>query len=141
MKFKSPTLAEQYERTSPKLRAKCSEFEAWSASNGLPEPVATHIIRTVQEQEDIYWPLIKKSDPSITEQQAKSAARTRFSWHLHGCAVDFREYIYTPTQLRMVLDWFRANARGPEWEFLFHDVGRGKHLHLGVRDHARVGSL
>jgi hypothetical protein len=141
MRFKSPELMTQYVKLQPTLLRLCEDFVKWSWENGLPAPVATHIQRTRKMQEDIYWRLIMAQVKGMTEAEARAKARDKFSWHFVLCAIDFREYIYTPEQMAKVLDWFKRRTMTAEWEFLYHDVGRGKHLHVGIRDHQYAKSI
>lgn len=135
MKYKSPILEQEYKALHPQLRTVMEQLETFSAENGLPEPVATHIRRTRKGQEDIYWRSVLAANPSMTEAQARTAASKRFSWHLVNCAIDLRDYIYTKQQVTKLLAWLRQRCPAPTFEVLYHDVGRGQHLHVGIRDH------
>lgn len=51
----------------PDLRLLLNDFDVWSKYDGLPEPTLTEVIRTLQEQEDIYFrrskDLLKSLEP------------------------------------------------------------------------------
>lgn len=135
MLFKSPELAVQFVRVHPVLKTLLAAFGNFCDQQGFPEPVATHILRVRDQQEDIYWRIIHtQAKGELTEAQSRNQARHRFTWHFVFCAVDLRDYIYTKEQLAVLLGWLRRNTIEPQWELLYHDVGRGKHLHIGIRD-------
>lgn len=156
MKFKIPTMADDFLRVHPDVQDLARLFESWSRDQGLPEPVVTDVIRTKSQQRAIYVPyaqeLIADFEGGVPMQDNDRAlaiklmdlnddgiaqwAEQRFSWHLVGCAVDLRSRDYTAPQLAAVLGWFRRMALPPTFEFLEHDVGRGDHMHLGRRDFA-----
>lgn len=137
MKYKSERIEAEYKTLHPKLREMLVHLETYTRARGYPEPVITHALRTRKEQIHIYWKAeLKKATSPITDAEAKIAAGNRFTWHFHRCAVDLRDYIYTPAQARDVVNWLRANCPASTWEILYHDVGRGNHLHIGIRDRA-----
>jgi hypothetical protein len=136
------------------------EFEEFSASNGLPEPLFTEVIRLRAEQIRIYVKHWKKlvailvGNGKLTPSERQTAlemrpksdrelegmAAQRFTWHLVMCAVDMRTVgpdpskpHYTPAQLELVKGFFRGRCKAPLWEFLVHDV-TGPHAHIGRRD-------
>lgn len=135
MIFKAANLAVQYARAHPELKQLLTGLEALCKESGFPEPVITHVLRTRDQQEDIYWRIIfSQAKGELTEAGARNQARHRFTWHFVFCAVDLRDYIYTKEQLAVILAWLRERTKEPRYEFLYHDVGRGKHLHVGIRD-------
>lgn len=135
MKFKYDALKAEYEVIQPTLRGFFDDFEAWCRQKGFPEPMATHIKRTRDNQEEIYWRIIfAQGKGALTEAQARYQARNRWTWHFVLCAVDLRDFIYTEEQMKEILAYLKEKTKDPKWEFLYHDVGRGKHLHIGIRD-------
>ncbi len=136
MQFKSPELAVQYARVNPTLKEFIIEFEQFCKDSSFPEPMATHILRTRDQQEDIYWRIIyTQAKGAFTEAGAKNQARHKWTWHFVLCAIDLRDYIYDDQQLPVVLAWLAKKTKDDaKWEYLYHDVGRGKHLHIGIRD-------
>lgn len=83
------------------------------------------------------------SDPQreqVTDGVLAAAAETKFTWHWVKCAADIRTVgggapVYSPEQLLRVKEWFAANCKLPQWEFLEHDV-TAPHIHVGRRDFA-----
>ena len=137
MRYKTPELEEQYKRLHPRLLSVTQELEDFCRKQAYPEPMATHIDRTRDQQEDIYWRIIlAQGKGALTEAQARYQARNRFTWHFVRCAIDLRDYIYTPAQLAVLLPFLKTitTGKGKDYEFLYHDVGRGNHLHIGFRD-------
>ncbi len=134
MIYKSAELAVQYARIQPELKQLLFGLETFCKEQDFPEPVVTHVLRKRDQQEDIYWKLVKAQQPHLGEAEARNLARHRFTWHFVYCAVDLRDYIYSKEQLVVILGWLRDRTKEPKYEFLYHDVGRGKHLHVGIRD-------
>lgn len=132
MKYLRPELELEVQALHPKVRAKLDELEAWSRDEGLPEPVVTNVLRTEDDQERLYLGLYlsRGHSPDI----AREKARARFSWHLVACAVDLRNRHYTPPQRKAVMQFLRQQCAPGEWELLEHDIGRGDHIHVAVRD-------
>lgn len=144
MRFKdsedqNPQLAVEYSRIHPEVKKVCVLLEEFCVAHNLPEPMATHIKRTRDGQESIYWKQMMK--PGISEAQARHDARNRWTWHFVFCAIDLRDWIYSDDQIVAVVAFLRKACTGPNWEFLYHDVGRGKHLHIGYRDHQWKNSI
>lgn len=135
MKFKAPTLAEEFERIHPELRRALTGFDAWSHAKGFPEVVVTHVMRTPTFQESTYWQKLAK-ETGLAEAEARALARRKFSWHLIGCAADLRNTHYSEEQLDDAMAWFAANCTEPLFEVKRHDVGRGDHIHVGRRDYS-----
>lgn len=145
MKFKYPVLQEQLKRLDQRVQNLMSQFEMWSIANNLPEPIATHLFETDDEGEELFWrseleKAMKKGE-KVDEKVARVRAREVFSFHKVYCAIDLRDYIYTPEQYKKALEWLRAQVPvgmgDGEWEILGHDVGSGHHFHIGFRDMAR----
>lgn len=133
MRFKTPSLAQEFARLHPDVIAAVKALDDFSHANRLPELVVTHAIRTPAQQEAIYWRSIAKAK-GLSEAEARAEARRKFSWHLCRCAVDLRNNHYTAVQLAQVMDFLKRGREAPLWEVISHDVGRGNHLHLGRRD-------
>jgi hypothetical protein len=124
-------------------------LDVWSRENGLPEAFVTEILRTPEQQEDIYsryaLGLIAKlrdgqdmppKDRAMALELSKLVlpdirewARRRFSWHLVGCAVDLRSRHYSMSQLARVMKFLRKRCLGPSWLVLAHDV-TAPHIHI-----------
>ena len=139
------------------LRDKMTGFAAWLHSKGWEAPFITCIRRTPDDQERIYFPYAEKLVRSLemglalsdkervlaaelakmTPEQRKAWARARFSWHVALCAVDIRNRCYSRAQRREIMNHLRFGTNTTDWEILEHDVGRGDHIHLGVRDAER----
>lgn len=135
MKFKKPELELEFVAgIHPQLQAKIKDLDEWCLANGYPEVTLTHVLRTKDDQIDIYWLSIQKANPGMTVQAARNAAAKKFSWHLVGCAVDIRNTVYTTTQLVNINAHLKLKTKPGVWEILNHDVGRGEHLHVGIRD-------
>ncbi len=135
MKFKTPVLELEFTAgLHPRVKAKIEDLDAWCQANHYPEVTLTHILRTKDEQIDIYWTSIQKANPGMTIQAARNAAAKKFSWHLVGCAVDIRNTVYTLQQLVNIQAHLKLRTKPGEWEVLNHDVGRGEHLHCGLKD-------
>ena len=120
MKFLAPELAGQFTvRLHYKVRDLCNELEAESKKRGWHEPVVTAVSRDV----DFYL-----------KRGLKPKA---FSWHFVDCAVDLRNWHYTPEQLPNVLEWLKSKTDSSEWEVVTEDHGTGPHFHIGYRDFSR----
>jgi hypothetical protein len=138
------------------------DFDAWSATKHLPEPLWTELGRTPEDNARYYVQLWKgiqlreKSAPITltpedhkwlngtcradapplrgkTEAQLTAAALKLFSWHILLCAADLGIREYTPNQRRDVWGWFEARCKKPAWELLLHSV-TAPHIHAGRRD-------
>lgn len=142
MKFKTAALQVEFDGLHPEVRRGVSDLDKWSVANGIPEVVVTHVFRTKAFQEETYWPAIAKrlaaENPKRPvgeiEAEARAEARKKFSWHLVHCAIDIRNRHYSPDQRRRVMGFLQRGRAAPIWEVLEHDVGRGDHIHLGIRD-------
>lgn len=132
MLFKSPKLSTEYGSLHPALRKVLAELDAQLAAWELPGLTITEALRTRDGQEALYWKRLRT--PAMTEDKARRLARERFSWHLIGAAADFRNSMYSPAERRQIARWLRTRCPAPAWEVLEHDVGRGDHFHLGIRD-------
>jgi hypothetical protein len=135
MKFKTPELAEQFARVHPLTHEAVTKLDEWSKGRHFPEVTVTHVYRTPQVQEGIYWKGIFAAG-GLTEEAAKAKARSKFSWHLVGCGCDLRNIEYSADQLVAVVNFLREGRDDSAWEILSHDVGRGSHLHVGFKDTA-----
>jgi hypothetical protein len=133
MKFKFPYLQTQLYSVHGDVRNALDKLDGWSMKKGFRELVITHVLRTPAEMEDIYWASIQERT-GVGEVEARLRAREKFSWHLVGCAVDFRNTEYSKEQLEEVMAYLRAGRYIPMWEILSHDVGRGAHGHIGRKD-------
>lgn len=138
MQFKYPQLQAEYKKIDQRTQNALQELDNFSQANALPEPIITHVHRTLQQSEEIYWKVelveAKSKGATITEAEARTRARKRFSFHMVDTACDLRDYIYTPTQLTLVLSCLRAGRQDGNWEVLGHDVGSGHHLHIAYRN-------
>lgn len=141
MKFKYAQLQVEYKQVEQRVINLLTQAEMWSVSNGMPEPVVTHVKRTILGNEEIYWKEEQAKHPGMSEADARKLARARFSFHNVLTAVDLRDYIYTTEQYQRLLAWMRSQVQvgmgDGEWEILGHDVGSGHHFHVGLRDMAR----
>lgn len=139
MKYKneSPRLKEEFTKLHENCLMAANNLENFLTLNSMPEAVVTHILRTIPEQEDIYWRNIMVAQ-KLTEVDARAKARAQWSWHLVYCAFDLRDFIYTPAQLRRIVDFLMVEYPASQgWEILCHNVGSGNHLHVGFRDYSR----
>lgn len=154
MKFKAPHLEMELHAAHPDVRAAVVGLDEWCREGALPEVVVTQVLRSADEQEDIYFryaesllaklragaPLSSEDNQlareleSMSEAQRRQWARFRFSWHRVGCAVDIRNRHYSRTQLAGVMAWLRHGRTVGPWELLSHDVSSGDHVHIGRRD-------
>lgn len=151
---KQVRLRSEWELVHPDLRKLGEAWTRWSKAQGLPPPVATHLVRYTEEHVRIYitkWKALiaaLKTDElrmaegdrklAITlvdksEAQLRVLAERKFTWHVFGCAGDFRVIHYSGVELSRVRGWLGEQATQPLWEFLVHDVA-GPHIHLGRRD-------
>lgn len=134
MQFKYAQLGQEYSKLHPKLLIVGEGLTEYCFKQKLPEPVATHILRTRAQQIDIYWRNIMMAR-KCTEQEAKLLAAKQDTWHFYFAAMDLRDFIYTQNQITQLLGYLKGTlCAGPEWELLYHDVGRGNHFHIGIRD-------
>ncbi len=133
MKWKTVELQVQFLDLHPEVRRLVLSLDAYSDAAKLPEVVVTHVLRTPEQQEDIYWRNLRIAK-DISEDEARAQARKKFSWHMARCAVDIRNSHYTPDQLSRVMAYLRPCCPTGPWELLQHDVGRGDHIHIGRKD-------
>lgn len=135
MKFKENNearLSKEFEKLQPELKRIVALLDAWLISHNLPCVTVTHVLRTPRQQEDIYWRLIQESE-KCSEKTARAIARGKFTWHLVGCAVDIRNKSYTKSQIDQIL-YFLSTIDVDTFSFLSHDVRRGSHFHLQIKD-------
>lgn len=135
MLCKSPELAAQFQATHPELRRLILDLDMQLGEWKLAPLTVTCVLRSLDEQEAIYWPMLHRD--GFSEADAKLKARSKFSWHMANCAVDFRGATYSEQDRQRIKAWL--NARGclkPNWECLEHDVGRGEHFHVARCDSA-----
>lgn len=145
MQFKYPALKDQFPKVDQRVQNLLAQFEMWSVANSLPEPMVTHVFETQDNSEEIFWKNIQTDALAkgevLPEPEARKRARAVFSFHKVNCAVDLRDYIYTPEQYGRALAWLRAQVTvgmgDQQWEVLGHNVGSGHHFHIGFRDMAR----
>ena len=135
MKFKTDRLSTELALVHPEVSRLMDDLDVWCASQGIHEPIITHAIRTIGEQEAIYTPLYIKT--GFDEDSSRMRARGKFSWHLCRCAVDFRSSHYSNNDIRAVYGFIKQRILGRTtlFEFMQHDVGQGDHFHLGFRDY------
>lgn len=137
MRFKSAALDMEFHGgLHPAVKDIVKDLDDWSKEQGLPSVVITHVLRTREDMEVLYWKRIhRQANPPISEALARSMARRKFSWHLVGCAVDIRNNHYLPGQRKAVMAKLRTLAKpAHKFELLEHDIGRGDHIHLGIKD-------
>jgi hypothetical protein len=135
MKFKNPSLEMEFVAgLHPEVKAVIVELDEWCQNNGYPEVFVTHVLRTREDQEVIYWKSIKDSSATLSEKEARKKARGKFSWHLGGCAIDIRNKSYTSLQLANVMAHLKLGRAPHRYEILSHDVGNGEHIHFGIKD-------
>ena len=135
MNFKKPSLEAEFAELHPDASRLVHKLDDWSFEQKLPPVVVTHVKRTVDDQERIYTPVLMKNT-GMPEKKCRELARQRFSWHLVLCAVDLRNIHYTDEERLRVMGFLRSNL-GPmaeRFELLEHDVGRGDHIHIGIKD-------
>jgi hypothetical protein len=132
MNFKTPHLAAEFNVLHPELIETAMALDKFCVENKFPALVVTHVDRTIADQSRIYYKQYMRS--GLTEAQAMEAASKRPSLHLHKSACDFRDYIYTRQQIKLMLDFLFKRCPKERYEVLHHDVGSGMHFHLGIRD-------
>lgn len=134
MLFKTTRIGSEYPTLHKDLREKLSALETYLKAWSLPGLTITDAQRTVDEQEALYLPVYRKQGAS--EDDARKLARHRFSWHLLGCAADFRSSgpPWSKAATGRVNAWLKVNCPGALWEVLEHDLGTGLHFHLARRD-------
>jgi hypothetical protein len=133
VKFKTAALEFEFDGVHPGVAATLHALDEYSEAMGLPEVVVTDVLRTPAQQEAIYWRALQKAG-NLTEEEARSAARKKFSWHLVAAAVDLRNTHYSRAQLEEAVAFLKKGRSAPMWEVLSHDVGQGHHLHVGRKD-------
>jgi hypothetical protein len=96
--------------------------------------VVTDAIRTPQENTKIYSAFY--FGRGLSREDAAAKAASRFSWHMVGAAADFRGTSgpYSPEDCVRIGQWLAGRCERPLWEVLEHDVGKGRHFHLGRCD-------
>jgi hypothetical protein len=135
MLFKSPEIGLQWAHAHPETRTAVTFIDSQIKAWGLPQITLTDVVRTPDEQERIYLPTFLAR--GFSETEARQEARAKFSWHLCECAVDFRSSgaPYSEPDSKRIWDFMSESFKSPMWELLFHDVGLGKHFHVGYRDY------
>lgn len=143
----------------PDVRKAVNALDQWSIEGAFPEVVVTHVLRSADEQQKIYFKhaeelisKLRQGAPMSSEQttlageleamneaRRKQWARNRFSWHRVGAAVDLRNTHYSKAQLAGVMNFLRHGRVTGPWELLSHDVSAGNHIHIGRRDFAWRG--
>lgn len=137
MQFKTTVLATGYMGAHPRLRRALTEFDEQLAAWKLPELMVTDVLRTHEENVDIYRKFYRKQGHTVAD--ADRLAKARFSWHMVGCAADFRsskEPYAIPDAVR-ITRWLRSKHPSPMWEVLKHSVGLGEHWHLAFCEYAK----
>lgn len=138
----------------PELRQMLYSIDNHCAVQKMPGVICTQLVRTVEEQIEIYVPYWKKLvarmesgehlAPALaklameltgkTDDELKDLAIAKFTWHYVRCAADIRIRHWTPAQLKVVVTFVTEETRDArQWEFLVHDVA-GPHMHIGIRD-------
>lgn len=136
MLYKTQRIEAEFQTLHPELLKVARELETYCKAKHYAEPVATHVKRYGVEQVDIYWKNIMRTQ-KVSEAAARSLAAKRPTLHFHLLAFDLRDFIYTPMQVRDLLQWLEARCpKAKGWEILYHDVGRGNHFHIGYHDKA-----
>lgn len=142
---------------NPTLRSLISELDEWSQANSLPPIFITECMRTLDEQEELYFEYFKtivermsqgaKLSPTDSELalsmvdkgeiEMRQAARVRWSWHTVRCAVGIRTTIdgyYTIQQAKKLHDYLKSRVTPAAcWEVIGHDLVK-PHLHVAYRD-------
>lgn len=150
-------MAEDFPLLPVALRDKVTGLAAWLHSKGWEPPTLTCIRRTKGDQRRIYVPYAERLVSALargaplepkekalavelakmTPAQRVTWAEEKFSWHVVLCAVDIRNRCYSRVQRKEIMAFLRHGTNPTDWEILEHDVGRGDHIHVGVRDAAR----
>jgi hypothetical protein len=134
MLYKDQRIEREFKLLHPELLKLAGELEAYCRAKHYAEPVSTHVKRYGTEQVDIYWKNIMATK-KVTEVEAKALAAKRPTLHYHLLAFDLRSFIYTPMQMKDLLQWLESRCpKAKGWEILYHDVGRGNHFHIGYND-------
>jgi hypothetical protein len=132
--FKTLAIGTQWTVIHPELRSAIGQLGTALEDWGLPPLTVTEALRNAREQEEIYWRTYAAK--RLDEAAAREKARHQFSWHLLGCAADFRgSKPWAPEEERRIRTWLGERCEKPKWEVLFHDVGQGLHFHVAVRDY------
>lgn len=160
--FASTILKAQFEGVHPELQQLVKNFAEQSEQSNWPTPVITCAWRDKSGMRAIYYPYAvniiekRKRGETLTDSENRvilvlydiadkyyhsniSTAvshwvDSKFSWHMVRCAVDLRNKHYTKEQMEAVNNWFKANVGAPLFEYLMHDVGRGDHIHVAIKD-------
>lgn len=145
MLFKTPQIQSEFANLHPELRVLLHDLDEWLFDSKMERLTVTDALRTPADQERIYLPKFLKK--GLPEDEAREEARAQFSWHLLGCAADFRHTFkpYTEEEQKHIWEWLKERCdvtkpdlgqkeKAPEWELLLHDVGLGKHFHVARRD-------
>ena len=130
VEFDPPSMEVEFEHLCGPLRLFLRDLAGSCKSNGRPAPVVTHVIRTEEQQRRLYK--LGPNDP------------LRFTWHFalpplaaneapEGHAVDLRTRHLDAKALATYLHFCADNCPREQWEVLYHDVGAGMHLHVGVK--------
>lgn len=134
MLFKSTAMASEFRDLHPDLRSVLLVLDAQLDFWKLPPLTITDLLRTPVDQERLYTPQYLAK--GFSDEDARRMARKKFSWHLVGAAADFRSSgpPYSDDERDRVSEWLNQKCGGSGWELLLHDIGHGKHFHVGRRD-------
>lgn len=133
MLFKTPEMSAQYGALHPEIRRLVADIDLKASDLGFAPFTMTEGFRTRREQTRIYTDIYLSE--KYTPDEALARAEKQFSWHLCGCAIDFRNHALSTKQRAQVFAWLDERCRPPElWEVKQHNVGAGLHFHVGWRD-------
>lgn len=134
MLFKTTAISTQFRDLHPDLRGLLHVLDAQLEVWKLPPFTVTEALRTKEGQEHIYW--AQFSSKGFSEEEARRMARRKFSWHMCGCAADFRSsgQPYSDDERDQISEWLKDKCGGSAWELLEHDIGHGRHFHVAKRD-------
>ncbi len=115
--FKTTAVSAELRAAHPDIRALANDLDAQLQKWGLGQLVVTDVLRTPDFYPDGRW-----------------------SWHLCGCAFDFRTKGFSGQDVARILAWLQGRAFGMSLKV---DVvsepsaARGPHIHVEVEDHER----
>jgi hypothetical protein len=153
VKFKDETMAIEFkDGLEEDVRHIIEALDQWSRENGIPEVVVTQILRSVDEQEDIYSRYaieirqkLQKGESMGPKERALASelvklslpelrkwARGKFTWHMVGCAVDLRSRHYKASQLVEVIEFLQKRLAPYPHELLAHDI-TAPHIHVAIK--------
>jgi hypothetical protein len=136
--FKTPNQDLEFVALHPIVRTLIQNLDVWSKAQGLPEVCVTEVLRTIKQQEEIYYKQMMR-DFTCTEEVARMKARNKDSWHLWLTAIDLRVTQYTAAQRKAVIAQLKGEmdkiSKAPRFfEFITEKHGTGEHIHLARRD-------